>query len=97
MLRSKKLTEWSECSCVNVRFGWKLLRPRRKEFRWSKVSVQMIKMSSMYRARRSGLMFWEARKFLRIVDRNMFAMVGEKAAPIAVPFICWKKELAKLK
>ena len=25
-----------------------------------------------------------------IVDMKMLVMVGEKAAPMAVPFVCWK-------
>ena len=32
-----------------------------------------------------------------IVDMKMLAMVGEKAAPMAVPLICWKMCPAKEK
>ena len=30
------------------------------------------------------------KKALITVDMKMLAMVGEKAAPMAVPWICWK-------
>ena len=29
------------------------------------------------------------KKVFRVVDIKMFAIVGEKAAPVAVPLICW--------
>ena len=32
-----------------------------------------------------------------MVDMKMLAIVGEKAAPMAVPLICWKVEWAKPK
>ena len=42
-------------------------------------------MSSMYLVISRGCVF---RKSFRITDINMFAMVGENGAPIAVPLIC---------
>ena len=54
---------------------------------WSRVSAlgQIMKLSSMYLASSSGLVGWVCRKFLSVTERKMFAMVGETAAPIAVP------------
>ena len=56
-----------------------------------------MKMSSMYRARRSGLWAWVLRNLRRTTDRKILAIVGEKAAPIAVLFTCWNVKSANLK
>lgn len=52
------------------------------------VSVHTIKMSSIYRVITKGFIVCVFKKFLIIVDMKMFAIVGENAAPIAVPLIC---------
>ena len=57
---------------------------------FSAVSVQMMKMSSIYLARVSGLMGCVCRNDLKTEDMKILAIVGEKAAPMAVPFTCWK-------
>ena len=51
------------------------------------VSVQMMKMSSIYLATVSGLMGCVCRKDLRTEDIKILPIVGEKGAPMAVPFI----------
>ena len=61
------------------------------------VPVQMRKMSSIYRASVRGLTFCVRRKAFIVVDIKILAMVGEKAAPMAVPLICWKMWSAKAK
>ena len=83
-----------DCSCVKFKLVWKELRLVRKLFSSSVVSVQIMNMSSMYRLNVSGLV---VEKYITTVDMYMFAMVGEKAAPIAVPFVCWNVRLANVK
>ena len=61
------------------------------------VSVQMRKMSSMYRVRTRGLMFCVRRNPLIMVDIKILAIVGENAAPIAVSLICWKNRCENAK
>ena len=73
---------------MKVRLGWKRLRSFRKDISVSVVSVQMMKMSSMYLATVWGWMGCVSRKDLMMEDIKMLAIVGENAAPIAVPFIC---------
>ena len=53
---------------------------------------QSIKMLSIYLVMKMG---WRCcgrdfRNFLMTTDVKMFAIVGEKAAPMAIPWICWK-------
>ena len=73
--------------------GWNWFRAIRN---WSSVSgfSQITKISSMYLTSRSGGCCCVFRKFLSITNMNM---VGEKAAPMAVPCICWKNRLANWK
>ena len=70
--------------------AWKQLSAERKVSRSSRECSQMIKMSSMYLFRRCGFLGWDAMNFSKMMDIKMFAMVGEKAAPIAVPLTCLK-------
>ena len=86
-----------ECLKVKWRLGWKEFRSLRNVVRFSKVSGQMRKMSSMYLVRMVGFIFCWLRKPRRMCDMKMLAMVGEKLAPIDVPLICWKKRWAKEK
>ena len=90
IVRSRKLTLVVECSCVKWRLGWKVFRSCRNDASVSAVSVQMMKMSSMYRVKVSGLIFCVCRNEVMMEDIKMLAIVGENAAPIAVPLICWK-------
>ena len=48
----------------------------------------MITISSIYLAMASGWMGCVSRKDLMIVERKILAIVGENAAPIAVPEKC---------
>ena len=43
----------------------------------------------MYRYSRTGLWCCVPRKFCSVTDKKMLAIVGENAAPIAVPWVCW--------
>ena len=52
------------------------------------MSVQMMKISSIYLARVSGLMGCVSRNDLKTEDMKILAIVGEKVAPMAVPFTC---------
>ena len=96
-MRSRKSIVDDECLCVNCRLVWKELSSRRKESSVSAESVQIMKMSSMYRVISNGCLCCVCRKFLRITDIKMLATVDENGVPIAVPLICWKVRLSNVK
>ena len=74
-----------------------MLRLVRKTVSSCSVPGQIRKMSSMYRDMSSGELVCVARKFRSTVDMKILAMVGEKVAPMAVPFICWNVMLSNVK
>ena len=51
---------------------------------------QIRRMSSICRFRSRGRCSYVCKNRRRNTDMNMLAMVGENAAPIAVPSVCWK-------
>ena len=51
----------------------------------------------MYRTRRSGCLACVYMKFCNVTDMYTFATVGENAAPMDVPFICWNTRDANSK
>ena len=87
-MRSRKSTVCGECWNIKCRLGWKSLSAVKKDCKVLTVSVHIIKMSSMYRVSRSGCVCCVLRNLSSIADIKMLAMVGEKAAPMAVPLIC---------
>ena len=74
---------------MNFRFGCTEFRFAINVLRSSTVPFHIINISSMYLVKISGLVFCVGRNFFTIVDMYILATEGEKAAPIAVPFICW--------
>ena len=86
MVRSRKLMELLDNVAVNVIFGWKLLSVC-VNFVRSNSFGHIRKMSSIYLVSYNGCSSIVYKNLLKKTDINMLAMVGEKAAPIAVPVV----------
>ena len=73
--------------CVNVKFreGWKALRAVKND---SRSSVLLSQIRRMYCFKSRGRCSCVCKNRRRNTDMNMLAMVGENAAPIAVPLVC---------
>lgn len=81
---------------LNLIVGWNELSLVMK---WSMFpySGKMIKMSSMYLVRRSGLISRVDMNFLNRFDIKMFATAGDSADPIAIPLVWWNVSGPNLK
>ena len=61
------------------------------------VSVLEKYCQCIYRFSSDGLYCWVVRKLYRNTGMYIFAIMGLKAAPIAVPLVCWKVDSPNLK
>ena len=77
----------SEVVCVKFKLEWNLFSSKRKAWTVSFLG-QIRKILSTYLVKSIGLVGWVLRNFCRITDINMVAIVGEKAAPMAVTWVC---------
>ena len=81
---SRKSIDKSEETVVNLIFGCKESSLLRNVLRFWCLGHN-IRMSSMYLARNSGFGWFDSVIFCRSTDIKMLAIVGAKAAPMAMP------------
>ena len=66
---------------MNLSCGWNSFSCNKNVSSFSVVSVQIMNISSIYLLRMRGFIGCVRRKFSRIFDRNMLAIVGENGVP----------------
>ena len=97
---SRKGSDWLEVleySPVNLTVGWMEFRYWMKALRWSSPSVQIIKTSSMNLHQTKGLWGAFSMACCSSLPMKRFAYEGAMRVPIAVPWICRKCWLLKVK